>query len=304
VQEKSVDQTKPSEKPPRSSAIPGDDIPEALREGVAVQPLPQQSRAPLIWRSIGIGAIALGMTSGIGLFLWYQFSGRISSSQPFQPATTSEQPASLTSPTSSSASPAQAEQTPALLRHLPYQEAPAQTLQPIVADGNVKLRRTAAQKFSEMVQAAGAAGVFLQPISGFRSIADQEHVFFDVKAERAEGTLERAAVSAPPGYSEHHTGYAIDIGDGDRPETELQTSFDTTPAFQWLQQNAARFSFEMSFPKGNQQGVSYEPWHWRFVGDRNSLETFYRAHTLTGQAGSAPDQALPGQVDSKSSDGQ
>jgi len=301
VQEKSVDQAKPSEKSPRS-AIPGDDIPEALREGAVVQPLSQQSRAPLIWRGIGIGAIALGIAVGIGLFLWYQFSGRILSSQPLSATTTPQQSASPTLP----ASPTQAEQTPALLGHLPYQEAPAQTLQPIVADGSIKLRRTAAQKFSEMVQAASAAGVFLQPISGFRSIADQEHVFFDVKAERAEGTLQRATVSAPPGYSEHHTGYAVDIGDGDRPETELQTSFDKTPAFEWLQQNAARFSFEMSFPKGNPQGVSYEPWHWRFVGDRNSLETFYRAHTLAGQSNpqSAPDQAQPGQSDSKPSDGQ
>jgi LAS superfamily LD-carboxypeptidase LdcB len=61
--------------------------------------------------------------------------------------------------------------------------------------------------------------------------------------------------------------------------TDLQVSFETTAAFRWLQQNAARFGFEMSFPRSSPQTVSYEPWHWRFVGDRHSLETFYRART-------------------------
>ncbi len=89
-------------------------------------------------------------------------------------------------------------------------------------------------------------------------------------------------MSAPPGYSEHHTGYAIDIGDEYYPDADLKTSFENTSAFEWLQENAAYYSFELSFPKGNSQGVSYEPWHWRFVGDRDSLETFYRARSATG----------------------
>jgi D-alanyl-D-alanine carboxypeptidase len=57
----------------------------------------------------------------------------------------------------------------------------------------------------------------------------------------------------------------------------LNVSFEETPAFQWLKDHAAFHSFELSFPKDNPQGVSYEPWHWRFVGDRDSLETFYKA---------------------------
>ncbi|MCY7275262.1 MAG: D-alanyl-D-alanine carboxypeptidase family protein, partial [Phormidesmis sp. CAN_BIN44] len=69
----------------------------------------------------------------------------------------------------------------------------------------------------------------------------------------------------------------IDIGDGNVPATNLSPSFDQTAAFNWLKQNAVRFNFEISFPKNNPQGVSYEPWHWRFVGDRQSLETFYKA---------------------------
>jgi D-alanyl-D-alanine carboxypeptidase len=133
-----------------------------------------------------------------------------------------------------------------------------------------------------MTAAAKAAGVSIMPLSGFRSIKDQEYIFFGLKAERGQHTTERANVSAPPGYSEHHTGYAIDVGDSTRSDTNLQVQFETTPAFQWLQQNAGYYSFELSFPPNNPQGVTYEPWHWRYVGDRHSLETFYRAKSLTG----------------------
>ncbi len=63
----------------------------------------------------------------------------------------------------------------------------------------------------------------------------------------------------------------------------LNPDFDKTRAFKWLVANAARFSFELSFPQDNSQGVSYEPWHWRYVGDRQSLETFYKAKNLSSR---------------------
>ncbi|BCX12864.1 MAG: D-alanyl-D-alanine carboxypeptidase [Thermosynechococcus sp.] len=168
-----------------------------------------------------------------------------------------------------------------LLGHLPYEEAPLAELEPVSADGQIKLRRAAAERFRAMVAAAQQEGVVLIPLSGFRSKQDQDYLFFEVKEQRAQRASERALVSAPPGYSEHHTGYAIDIGDGARPQTHLKEAFEDTPAFRWLGKNAARFSFELSFPRNNPQGVSYEPWHWRFVGDRHSLQTFYRARQLT-----------------------
>ncbi|NEQ19342.1 MAG: D-alanyl-D-alanine carboxypeptidase family protein, partial [Microcoleus sp. SIO2G3] len=143
--------------------------------------------------------------------------------------------------------------------------------------GQIRMRKTAAQQYLAMAQAARSEGVILVPISGFRSVKDQEQLFFGVKSQRNQSAAERAAVSAPPGYSEHHTGYAVDIGDAAVPATNVNPNFEKTKAFQWLQANAARFSFELSFPKDNPQGVSYEPWHWRYVGDRSSLETFYKA---------------------------
>jgi len=167
-----------------------------------------------------------------------------------------------------------------LLGHLPYDEAPLSDLVPISADGQILLRRAAAERFRAMAAAAQAAGIVLVPLSGFRSKHDQDYLFFEIKEQRAQGARERALVSAPPGYSEHHTGYAVDIGDASQPQTHLKVDFAQTPAFEWLEANAARFSFELSFPEGNPQGVSYEPWHWRFVGDRHSLQTFYKARQL------------------------
>ena len=83
-------------------------------------------------------------------------------------------------------------------------------------------------------------------------------------------------LAPPPGYSEHHTGYAVDFIDGSQPATDLNAAFETTPAFGWLEQNAPFYGFEMSFPKGNDQNVAYEPWHWRYVGNQESLELFYQ----------------------------
>jgi D-alanyl-D-alanine carboxypeptidase len=163
---------------------------------------------------------------------------------------------------------------------LAYPEAPETELLPITADGRIRMRKNAAARYQAMVKAARNAGVILVPISGFRSVQQQEQLFFTIGAQRNQTPAQRAALSAPPGHSEHHTGYAVDIGDGAAPATNLQVTFENTRAFQWLQANAARFGFEMSFGQDNQQGVSYEPWHWRFVGDRDSLETFYKAKNI------------------------
>jgi zinc D-Ala-D-Ala carboxypeptidase len=163
-----------------------------------------------------------------------------------------------------------------LLGHLPYDVAPSSALASVTSGSSLKMRPVAGQKFQEMQAAAQADGVNLIVISAFRDLKTQEQLFFGVKEQRSQATSKRAEVSAPPGYSEHHTGYAMDLGDGDAPGTNLETDFAKTAAFRWLEQNALKYSFEMSFPPDNKQGVSYEPWHWRFVGDRDSLETFYK----------------------------
>ncbi len=247
-------------KPQKLQAASFDDIPIAQRETVDDLPAPKKISPALIGLLIGLGAIALG-TGG-----WFVYQSR---------STTAPTPPTV----ASSGSPAPDN---TLLNHFAYPEAPQSELEGITPDGAMKLRSPAAKAYREMSAAAAAAGINLVPLSPFRSIAEQQQVFFDVKAERNQSAEKRAEVSAPPGYSEHHTGYAIDIGDGNSPGSNLSPSFDQTAAFGWLQANSARYNFEMSFPKDNKQGVTYEPWHWRFTGDRQSLETFYKARERAG----------------------
>ena len=87
-------------------------------------------------------------------------------------------------------------------------------------------------------------------------------------------------VSAPPGYSEHSTGYAIDVGDGNYPDTHFEVEFEQTPAFKWMKRFASKYHFVLSFPPNNKQGVTYEPWHWRFEGTVNALREFDAANKI------------------------
>ena len=77
----------------------------------------------------------------------------------------------------------------------------------------------------------------------------------------------RAISVAPPGHSEHATGYALDVAI--RPANgcgDTEGCMAAKPLYRWLVANAPRFGFEQSFPAGNKQGVKWEPWHWRWVG--------------------------------------
>ncbi|MUG95670.1 D-alanyl-D-alanine carboxypeptidase [Scytonema sp. UIC 10036] len=253
------------EQPQGTPSSKSEDIPAALRDTPDAET--KVRFRWFIWLGGGVaGIVLLALLSG-SLFLFIESK---------KPSNSKLAPASPNSATSQESRNSEINED-LVLGHFSYSEAPLAELKPITGDGRIKLRATAAQKYQEMAAAARSSGVILVPISGFRSMQEQEQLFFVVGAQRNQTPAQRAAVSAPPGHSEHHTGYAVDIGDGAAPSTNLNTNFEKTKAFQWLQANAARFSFELSFPQGNPQGVSYEPWHWRFVGDRGSLETFYRA---------------------------
>ncbi|AFY60884.1 D-alanyl-D-alanine carboxypeptidase family protein [Synechococcus sp. PCC 6312] len=242
------------------------DIPVAERIKAPSQST-QIRKFPWLWLTVGLG---VGI---IGLALAWILPKMLASSVPSAVATRPVPPG-----------PSSPNNPDNILGHLPYPEAPLTELVPITPDGRVKLRKAAAQEFKKMVADAQAAGVAIMPLSGFRSKTDQDHLFFGVKKERGQETTERALVSAPPGYSEHHTGYAIDVGDAADPASYLHPDFDQTEAFAWMQKNAAYYSFELSFPKNNPQGISYEPWHWRYVGDQASLKAFYQARQLAKQS--------------------
>ena len=182
--------------------------------------------------------------------------------------------------------------------HLPYAETDPARLQPVGTFTRENFERTesldieAASAFILMVETARAQGINLMPISGFRTVAEQADLF--AKQTERYGSADAAAqLSAPAHFSEHHTGYAVDIGDSDRPETDLDATFIDTAAYQWLLDNAYIFGFEQSFPPDNLQGLSFEPWHWRYVQSERAAQILSTARApLQGSAGSTATQQL------------
>lgn len=125
------------------------------------------------------------------------------------------------------------------------------------------LQHGAMQAWRAMQSAARESGAQLEAVSGFRSIVYQSGILRR-KLERGMDIAQVLTINTAPGYSEHHSGRAIDIGTpGCTPAEE---EFETTPAFAWLRQHGAQFGFRMSYPRGNPHGVIYEPWHWYWTG--------------------------------------
>ncbi len=122
-----------------------------------------------------------------------------------------------------------------------------------------KMAPRAAAAWTKMSAAARAEGIAILPVSAFRTVDYQEGLI-RAKLEKGHQLEHILAVSAAPGYSEHHSGRAIDVT---TPGCEvLEEPFEDTGAFKWLTENAGDFGFALSYPRNNRHGVAYEPWHW------------------------------------------
>lgn len=115
------------------------------------------------------------------------------------------------------------------------------------------------KSWQRMRNAAKSDHIILEAISGFRSCLYQKGIF-DRKLARGQTIEQILKVNAAPGFSEHHSGRAIDIGTPNEPAAE--ESFESTDAFKWLCQNASMFGFQLSYPRNNPHKINYEPWHW------------------------------------------
>ncbi len=144
-----------------------------------------------------------------------------------------------------------------------FREATAlEDVEPNIIGTIQRLAPDTAAAWRAMKQRAAGAGVPLLLVSGFRSTQHQADI---IRRKLAAGqSIEQIlTVNAAPGYSEHHTGRAVDIATpGTRP---LTTEFEASAAFHWLQANAAKFGFRMPYGRGNRFGFLYEPWHWSQV---------------------------------------
>ncbi len=119
---------------------------------------------------------------------------------------------------------------------------------------------SAIEHLENMLAAAKEDGIDLKVISAYRSFETQS----DLKGQYTQIYGSGAnTFSADQGYSEHQLGTTLDITTPGVGGT--YTSFGETTAFKWLQDNAHRYGFILSYPKNNAFYI-YEPWHWRFVG--------------------------------------
>jgi D-alanyl-D-alanine carboxypeptidase len=112
----------------------------------------------------------------------------------------------------------------------------------------------------KMFNAAESDGINLRVVSGFRSFEDQRDLKSAYRSSFGAGANK---FSADQGYSEHQLGTAVDLS-----TKELDTSYTSianSSAYKWLQDNAYKYGYILSYPKGNAYYM-YEPWHWRFVG--------------------------------------
>ena len=127
-------------------------------------------------------------------------------------------------------------------------------------DGRIlKLTPATARAWRKMQAAATADGITLLPLSAFRSVARQT-TLIRRKLAHGESIADILRVNAVPGCSEHHTGRALDLGAPGH--LKLEASFARTREFRWLKRHAAEFGFHLSYPRGNRQGIAYEPWHF------------------------------------------
>jgi len=180
-----------------------------------------------------------------------------------------------------------------LYGHLPYAQADPATLVSAPAGFAVgqpcEVQPAMIPDLVRLIAAAHDAhlGGELRGVSCYRSIAHQERVFCEARrsGEQCVDPAERAESVAPPGHSEHATGYAIDFGV--RPEgdcADVDPCFADSAVGHWLLLHAADYGFELSFPRDNVQGVTWEPWHWRWVGTSNSAPGALAARALFASA--------------------
>lgn len=124
-----------------------------------------------------------------------------------------------------------------------------------------RLTPSAFAAWSGMREAAVQQGVSLFLISAFRSVQYQ-HDLIARKLQNGQTIEQVLRLNVAPGYSEHHSGRAVDLG---TPNCDVLTvDFEKTKAYQWLEENAGAYGFVLSYPRDNPYGISFEPWHWCF----------------------------------------
>lgn len=135
-----------------------------------------------------------------------------------------------------------------------------------------QVRQVTATALEQMVAAAKQDGAQLNLQSGYRSYNFQVSLYGRYVKEQGQSVAD--SQSARPGYSEHQTGFAADLGSVPHPECDVTECFGTTLEGKWLAANAYKYGFIIRYPQNMQSttGYIYEPWHVRYVGTALATE--------------------------------
>jgi len=125
-------------------------------------------------------------------------------------------------------------------------------------DYRIYVRRETRNAFLFMVQAAAKDSIYFIVDSGYRSIAFQRRIILR-RLKKGDDFGRIVKMVAPPGYSEHHTGYALDF-------CPSKAKFAYTATYQWLSENAGQFGFVQSLPEEDNNTTYWESWHWVYKG--------------------------------------
>ncbi len=151
------------------------------------------------------------------------------------------------------------------------------TFEKAVIEDNFTFDARAAQALTEMLEAGRAAGYSLRIVSTYRTVERSDYLYTSKVSEyqalgysEEDAAVEAARWVAPPRQSEHNAGLAIDVvsRDYDQVYGDLMHEFEDFPAFTWLSEHCAEFGFILRYPEDKQEitGITYEPWHYRYVG--------------------------------------
>lgn len=169
---------------------------------------------------------------------------------------------------------------------LPDGYAPEDLVRPNVAfsfgDQDIEksyMRKEAAEALEKMFTEAKKEGIILYAVSGYRSY-DRQTVLFDAEVKRV-GEEKAIQAVAYPGNSEHQTGLAMDIS-SESSDFLLSDDYGKTAEGKWLKENSYRFGFILRYPEGKEDitGYKFEPWHFRYVGEKSAKDIYENDWTL------------------------
>lgn len=156
--------------------------------------------------------------------------------------------------------------------YVPELVVPSIQLRSNITSDERQVRPVVADALKSLTDEAKADGVTFTLESGYRSYQFQVNLYNHYVSVQGKAVAD--SQSARPGYSEHQTGLAADLGGVTKPACNVEDCYKSTPEGQWLAANAYKYGFIIRYPEGKQAvtGYIYEPWHLRFVGTNLSTE--------------------------------